>query len=619
MAKSLHHRGPDAAGVHVDGSVALAHARLSILDLRPEANQPMISADGQVAVVFNGEIYNFNELGAELAQHGVRLKTRCDTEVLLELYRHKGPACVNELRGMFAFAIWDRRTRTLMMARDRVGQKPLYYHAGRRGFSFASEVRTLLLDDEVERNVDVVAMTHYMSLGFVPSSQCLFSGVKKVLPGHYVLLRDGKLESHRYWKLDFADYDRRPVREVAADLRDLLDDAVRARMIADVPLGAFLSGGVDSSAIVALMARHSPHPVKTFSIGFDDADFSELEYARLVAEHCRTEHYEEIVRPDAAALLPTLVEQYGEPFSDPSAVPTYCLSRMTRKHVTVSLSGDGGDETFAGYTRYAYERGARLYGRLPKLLVQPIAQALERLPNVGARRKLRELFADIRHRAYRIQLSPEMRYVAEFGNFNRQSLERVAAQSLGLSEIDATAQLLQGIAKQSSARNAVDLLLDIDSNSYLPDDIFVKVDIASMAHSLEVRSPIVDHHVLEFAARLPPSLKLHGFRGKRIFREAVRDLLPPAILRRRKRGFGIPHARWLRGDLRSLARDALLSPQAIGRGYFEREGVKRLLDEHDSGAIDHGLRIWNLLWLELWHRRYIDRTDQRGALRAGGQ
>ncbi|MCA9671885.1 MAG: asparagine synthase (glutamine-hydrolyzing), partial [Myxococcales bacterium] len=354
MAQALSHRGPDAHGSHADGPAALGHARLSIIDLRPEANQPMLSADGEVAIAFNGEIYNFQQLGRELQREGVTLRTRSDTEVILELYRQRGLDFVSALRGMFAIAIWDRRAQRLVLARDRVGQKPLFYYQDAEHLSFASEVRALLCDERVTPRVDTEGLSLYLSLGYVPSCASAFDGIKKVQPGCMLVVDANGVREHRYWKLEYGPARRLPVADEVRTLREKLADAVRARMISDVPLGAFLSGGLDSSTIVAMMAQASDRPVKTFSIGFDDADYSELEHARAVAEHYRTEHYEEVVRPDAVALLPMLVQQYGEPFADPSAVPTYCLSRMTRQHVTVALSGDGADETFAGYTRYAH-------------------------------------------------------------------------------------------------------------------------------------------------------------------------------------------------------------------------------------------------------------------------
>jgi asparagine synthase (glutamine-hydrolysing) len=607
MTRTLHHRGPDYQGGWSSGPIALGHARLSIIDLRPEANQPMLSSDGKLAVVFNGEIYNFREL---ISRFALQPRTRSDTEVLLLLYRRLGLSFVDQLRGMFAFALWDGSTSRLILVRDRIGQKPLFYWSGPRGIAFASEARSLLQDPDLDPRVDLQGLQLYLSLGYVPHTCSAFLGLKKLSPGTFLVLEPGRtVEQRRYWKLDFHRRTKTAdSRALTEELRQRLDQAVRIRMISDVPLGAFLSGGLDSSAVVALMARHSSRPVKTFSIGFAGYEKSELEFARLVAKRYETEHHEEVVSPQATELLPRLVELYGEPFADPSAVPSYCLSRMTRRHVTVALSGDGADELFAGYTRYAHERLSRLYGALPRWLVEPFARSLGALPLRGTGR-VAEALALIRERAQQIQLPAEARYLSQFGNLYPLILRQISGPALRSEPSTSAEAFFADHFSKASATNDVDRLLETDVNTYLTDDVFVKVDIASMAHSLEVRSPMVDHELAEFSATLPPSLKLFGLRGKRLLRRAVSPLLPPRILARRKQGFGIPHARWLRGDLRSLARDTLLSPRALGRGYFERTPLERLLDEHDQGLIDHGLRIWNLLWLELWQRCFIDRPQ----------
>lgn len=609
MTDALHHRGPDAWGVHHAGPVALGHARLAIVDLSPGANQPMLSAAGDVALVFNGEIYNFPALAAELRAAGVPLRTRCDTEVLLELYRHQGLSFVERLRGMFAFALWDGARRRLVLGRDRLGKKPLFFHHGTRGLAFASELQALLVDADIERRVEPRALHAYLSLGFVPGDRSIIQGVQKLAPGTLAVmdmnLDGGQLRHHRYWSLKYAPR-QRPEGEIIEELRHHLFESVSMRLVADVPLGAFLSGGIDSSAVVAVMSRVGAKPVKTFSIGFEEKDYSEVVFARQVAKLYETEHHEEILRPQAAELLPKLVRFYGEPFADPSALPSYLLAQMTRRHVTVALSGDGGDEAFGGYTRYVHEKIAQFFRRLPPALLGPVARFVERRFPGRQAGPLGEFGAAVRTHARRVQMDDVPRYLAQFGNFTGAQLQDLCTPDLQATGASAAEQLFARMLAEGTATDALGRLLELDSQTYLVDDIFTKVDIASMANSLEVRCPLVDHVLFEFAATIPSDLKMPGLRGKWLFRKALADLLPRNILYRRKRGFGIPHARWLRNELRPMLHDTLLSPRMYQRGHLQRAAVERLMAEHDSGQVNHGLRLWNLLWLELWHRTFID-------------
>jgi asparagine synthase (glutamine-hydrolysing) len=605
MTDALDHRGPDASGVYQDGPIVLGHARLAIVDLSADANQPMVSTDGEVAVTFNGEIYNFRDLAAELRASGVRLRTRSDTEVLLELYRQRGLAFVQQLRGMFAFALWDRRRNRLVLGRDRLGKKPLFFHQGQGGLAFASELQALLRDGQIARRVEPRALHAYLALGFVPTGHSIIEGVRKLAPGTLAILEDGNLREESYWKLKFSPR-ARPQRELIEELRHHLFRAVSTRLISDVPLGAFLSGGIDSSAVVAIMSRVGAKPVKTFSIGFEEKDYSEVVFARQVAKLYQTEHHEEIVRPRAADLLPRLVRFYGEPFADPSALPSYLLAQMSRRHVTVALSGDGGDEAFAGYTRYVHEKIARLFRRLPRTFLLPVARFIERRFPGHRAGPLGELGAAVRTHARRVQMGDVPRYCAQFGNFTQEQLEMLCTPTLQAAGAAAAETLFEQLLADSTSTEALGRLLELDTKVYLVDDIFTKVDIASMANSLEVRCPLVDHALIEFAATIPSDLKMKGMRGKWLFRRALADLLPRNILYRRKRGFGIPHARWLRGELRPLLRDTLLSERMYQRGHFQRPAVERLVAEHDSGRVNHGMRLWNLLWLELWHQTFID-------------
>jgi asparagine synthase (glutamine-hydrolysing) len=605
MTDALAHRGPDASAVHQNGPAALGHTRLAIIDLSTDANQPMVSPDGQVTLVFNGEIYNFHDLAVELRAAGVVLRTKSDTEVLLELYRLHGPAFVAKMRGMFAFAIWDAPRRRLVLGRDRLGKKPLFFHLGARGLSFASEMRALLADGDIARKPDLRALHAYLALGFVPTAHAAIEEVRKLPPGAIAIYEGGTLREEKYWQLRFAPK-ARPAGELVEELRHLMFEAVKIRLVSDVPLGAFLSGGIDSSAVVAIMSKVGARPVKTFSIGFEERDFSEVEYARQVAKLYETEHHEEILRPRAAELLPRLVRFYGEPFADPSALPSYLLSEMTRKHVTVALSGDGGDEAFAGYTRYAHEKLAGVFRRLPRALLRPAARLVEKaFPGRGAN-AWGEIGATVRTHARLLQLDEATHYLAQFGNFTPDLLDDLCTPDFAAAGADAGRTLYAETFAAGTATDALARLLELDTQVYLCDDIFTKVDIASMANSLEVRCPLVDHRLIEFAATVPSEMKMRGFRGKWLLRQALGDLLPRQILYRRKRGFSIPHARWLRGELRPMLRDTLSSARFRGRGLFQQATVERLMDEHEAGRVDHGLRLWNLLWLELWFQTFVD-------------
>jgi asparagine synthase (glutamine-hydrolysing) len=565
----------------------------------------MLSVDGDVALVFNGEIYNVRALSEHVRARGVTLRTHGDTELLLELYRLEGLSFFERLRGMFAFALWDRPRRRLLLARDRLGKKPLFFRQGPHGLTFASEMQALLCDRDIERRVDPRALHAYLALGYVPSAYAIIEGVRKLAPGTFAVVEDGQLREERYWRLRFQPR-ARPEGEMIEELRHHLEESVSLRLVSDVPLGAFLSGGIDSSAVVAVMSRVGAKPVKTFSIGFEEKDYSEVVYAREVARLYETEHHEEILRPQASELLPKLVQHYGEPFADPSALPSYLLSQMTRRHVTVALSGDGGDEAFAGYTRYAHEKMTRLFQQLPRPLLEPVARFIQRRFPGRSAGPLGELGASVRTHARRVLMGDVPRYAAQFGHFTREQLESVCTPALQAAGASAGEALFGQLVAESTATDALGRLLELDTRTYLVDDIFTKVDIASMASSLEVRCPLVDHVLIEFAATVPSDAKLRGFRGKWLFRKALRGLLPDRILYRRKRGFGIPHSRWLRGELRPLLRDTLLAPRVYERGHLQRPAVERMMDEHDSGRVDHGIRLWSLLWLELWHRRFVD-------------
>jgi len=609
----LVHRGPDDEGYYIKGQVALGQRRLAILDLAG-GRQPMSNEDGTIWVTFNGEIYNFRELRARLEGLGHRFATRSDTEAIVHAYEQYGPACVKELRGMFAFALWDQPRQTLLLARDRVGKKPLFYAEIDGQWVFASELQALLQHPGLAREVDWTALDDYLTYGYVPAPKTIFRGVHKLPPAHWLTLRlrpggSGGPEVHteRYWQLAYEPKLRLSEEDAADGLLEVLREAVRLRMIADVPLGTLLSGGIDSSIVVALMSQLSDRPVKTFSIGFDDQQFNELPHARRVAERCGTEHHELIVRPNALEVLPTLVRHYGEPYADSSAIPTYYVAKLTREHVKVALNGDGGDECFAGYERYAGGLAADRYGRIPAAVRTAVIEPLSRLIPTSAPRRSR-LRRVRRFLEVAGQPAPQ-RYLRWIGYFSAEG--KAALYSSEFQERLAGYQAeswLFGMWDQlvAAGLDPLDRMLALDVESYLPNDLLVKMDIATMANSLEARSPFLDHEVMEFCARLPAGYKLRGMRLKHLLKKAGKRLLPPETLARRKMGFGVPVGNWMRGELRSWVEDLLLSPRALKRGYFQPEALRQFVWAHLDGRQDQSFQLWALLWLELWHQEFVD-------------
>ena len=613
LCNVLAHRGPDDEGYYIEGPVALGQRRLAILDLAG-GRQPMSNEDGTIWVTFNGEIYNFRELRARLEGLGHRFATCSDTEAIVHAYEQYGPACVKELRGMFAFALWDQPRQTLFLARDRAGKKPLFYAEVDGQWAFASELHALLQHPGLAREVDWAALDDYLTYGYVPAPKTIFRGVRKLLPAHWLTVRlrpdgsgDSDVHVERYWQLAYEPKLRLSEEDAADGLLEVLREAVRLRMIADVPLGALLSGGIDSSIVVALMSQLSDRPVKTFSIGFDDQEFNELPHARRVAERCGTQHHEFIVRPNALEVLPTLVRHYGEPYADSSAIPSYYVAKLTREHVKVALNGDGGDECFAGYERYAGGLAADRYGRIPaavrRLAIEPLSRLI---PAGGSRRsRLRQArrFLEVAGKP-----APE-RYLRWIGYV--RTGEKAALYSADFQEQlaghRAESWLLEMWEQLTAAGlGPLDRMLALDVQSYLPYDLLVKMDIATMANSLEARSPFLDHEVMEFCARLPASYKLRGMRLKHLLKKAGAGLLPPETLARRKMGFGVPVGNWMRRELRSWTEDLLLSPRALKRGYFEPNALRHLVDAHLEGREDRSFQLWALVWLELWHLEFMD-------------
>ena len=608
MCAVIAHRGPDDEGMYVDKNVGLGNRRLAIIDLSPTGHQPMSNEDKSIWITFNGEIYNFPELRERLKKQGHFFSSNSDTETIVHLYEEHGTDCVKHLRGMFAFALWDSGHQRLFLARDRVGQKPLVYTIVNNSLIFGSEIKCILQDPSVKREVDLEAIHHYLTYQYVPSPRTAFSDIKKLPPGHILVCEKGQIKVERYWDLSYAPKVRMAEEEYGERILELLHEATKLRLISDVPLGAFLSGGIDSSSVVAMMSQLSSEPVKTYSIGFEEQSFNELKYARIVAERFGTDHHEFIVKPNAIDVLPRLIWHYNEPYADSSAIPTYYVAKVTRQHVTVALNGDGGDESFGGYERYVANKLADYYQRIPAFIREGmIARLVKKLPESTERR---DMVRRIKRFTAAIPYSPERRYAQWMCHFDNDTKYRLYSPEFRerMAEIDSI-DLLVNIYSKAKAVDFADKTFYADVMTYLPDDLLVKVDIASMAHSLEARSPYLDQRLMEFAASIPPDLKLKGMTTKHILKKALANILPPEILHREKMGFGVPIGRWFRHELKDLAYDILLDPKSVQRGYFAVGFVKKMLDEHVSGKVDHGYRIWALLNLELWHRMFIDSAD----------
>jgi len=606
MCDALRHRGPDDEGFYCHGPVALGQRRLSIIDLAT-GRQPLANEDGSVWVTFNGEIYNFQELRPELERRGHQFATRSDTEVIVHAYEEYGADCVRRFRGMFAFAVWDEKRRTLFLARDRVGKKPLFFGWAGGQFLFGSELQGLLRSPNLAREVAPAAIENYLTYGYIPPPGSIFRGIYKLPPAHHLTIRPGdvpgRAQPERYWQLDYLPKRELGVSEAVEELLDVLGEAVRLRLIADVPLGALLSGGIDSGLIVALMSKLGGRQVQTFSIGFDEGEFNELPGARLVAERYGTKHHELIVRPNTLDVLPKLVRHYGEPFADSSAIPSYYVAQITRQHVKVALNGDGGDESFAGYERYLGNQVADVYQRLPRMLRRGVLEPLSRLIPESLPRRHR--LSQVR-RFLQVAAQPtETRYLHWVGYLTPEQKDDLYTpefreQLAGYDGREWLGQQFEDV--RQSGMNALDTVLATDVRSYLPYDLLVKMDIATMANSLEARSPFLDHKVMEFAARLPARLKVRGSTLKFLLKKAALPLLGREAIGRRKMGFGVPVGEWMRAALRPLIEDTLLCANARTRHLFQIEPLRRMVAEHVRGDRDYSYPLWALLWLELWYR-----------------
>jgi asparagine synthase (glutamine-hydrolysing) len=599
MCRVITHRGPDEQGAVVAGRAALGMRRLSIIDLK-SGQQPIYSEDGSLAIVFNGEIYNYRELKTKLEARGHKFKTNSDTETIVHAFEEYGADCVSHLRGMFAFAIWNKQDESLFIARDRVGKKPLFYALTERGnFVFGSEMKVLLAHGEINREIDFSALDAYLTFGYVPEEFCIFKNVYKLLPGHFLSFKNGEIKTRKYWDFDYKKVSAvKTEAEYVEILREKIKEAVKVRLISEVPLGAFLSGGVDSSSVVAMMSQLSGAPVKTFSIGFNEDSFNELKFARVAAKHFETEHHEFIVTPDLVETVDELVWHFDEPFADSSALPTYMVSKMARDYVTVVLSGDGGDELFAGYTRYVVDRKRSAMANLPPFVRKNLRAVSERLPH-GAKG---------RNYLYNVSLDAVDRYIDSISQYNALRKKSLYSKDFQ-SRLNGNSGTLRyrNIAGSVATGNAIDNLLYLDSKTYLPADILTKVDRMSMAASLEARVPLLDHELIEFVTQIPPDLKMKGFETKYIFKKAMEGIVPSEILYREKQGFGVPIEEWINKGLRGRIHETLLERRTLERGYFEKSYIQTLLDEHSKRRRDHSHALWILWMLELWHRRFLDK------------
>ena len=605
MCDRMHHRGPDSEGYLVDDGVALGMRRLAIIDLLT-GDQPTFNADRSVAVVLNGEIYNYREVRAGLEKRGHKFRTESDTEVLPHLYDEYGRDMVQHLNGMFAFALWDEKRKRLFIARDRFGEKPLYWGVFNRTLMFASEPKVLLAHPAVKPELNLNALRQYLSFDYVPAPLSIYEGISKLPAAHTLTLENGEIKVERYWRLSYET--RQPVPSVAdatEQLRELLAESVKMRLVSDVQLGVLLSGGIDSSMVAALAVRASSETVKTFSIGFAEASFDESQYARAVAKFLGTDHHEERF---SASLAANLVGEIGawmdEPISDPSLVPTYLLSRFTRKHVTVALGGDGGDEIFAGYPMYFGHYMARAYLAVPGFLRRGLVEPMVNLLPV----KTKNLSFDYRARRFitASHYDEVARHHVWFGSFTPDDTEQLLSEEAKRASEPDIYRDARRLFAECDSKNIIERMQSLDTQFYLAEDILTKVDRASMAVSLEVRAPYLDPCVAEFAASLPPSYKLHGYTSKYILKKAAKGLVPPFVWRRGKKGFGVPFAKWLKSELRPLAHD-LLSPERLRRtGLFNPDYVAKLQDEHERGIANHRKLLWTLLSFELWRESFVE-------------
>jgi len=608
MNQVISHRGPDDEGVHIsrDGRVGMGHVRLSIMDLTTRGHQPMNYLD-RYQIVFNGEIYNFIEERQKLEAVGYKFNSNTDTEVILALYDKYGKNCLSHMRGMFAFVIFDEVEQTVFCARDRIGKKPFKYLLKDDVFIFASELKSILTQSDYQREPDYTAIHHFLTLQYCPAPMTGFKDIKKLEAAHYLFinLKTKEVTKERYWDLNYSDKLDYSEKEWKGVLMDKLEESVRLRMISDVPVGAFLSGGVDSSAVVALMSRFSDNPVETFSVGFEEEKYNELKYAKIISQKFRTNHHELIINPQHIELLPEIVKSYEEPYADASALPTYYLNEFTSKNVTVALNGDGGDENFAGYTKYSRYKLSLLLEKFAFLNKYGVNPTLKQL------NKIKKSFFLNRSYKYTNSLlkSDKNRYLDLFCAMTddvKKAYYTEAFQQKINTEL-LTSDLIAQRAAQANTSDKLERILYADMMTYLPDDLLVKIDIASMRHGLESRSPLLDHELLELSAQIPISLKLKGLNGnKYIFKKTFEDILPDEILHRKKKGFSLPINNWLKGDLSGYMQSHLLTKKFKNRNIITQDSMKKMIHLQKTTSVNYADSIWTVLMLELWFEEYFD-------------
>jgi len=598
MQFSLSHRGPDSRGMWTKDSVGLAHTRLAIIDLSENGHQPMCNENGTVWIVYNGEVYNFHDLREELQSKGHHFRSQTDTEVVIHLYEEEGIQCLSRLRGMFAFAVWDDNKRQLFLARDRLGQKPLYYYVDERRLLFASEIKSILASKLVEISPDYQALYQYLCLGYVPHPKTGFRGIKKLPPGHYLVTDGAKVILKPYWSLQVEPSDNEIVNEKEASLKllDLLTEATQMRLVSDVPVGVLLSGGIDSSAVAAIMSRFSSR-IKTFTIGFEDELYDERKEARFLAEKLQTDHHEMVVKPKITDLLPKIARAYDEPFADPSSIPTYCVAQLAGQQVKVVLNGDGGDESFAGYGEYIQGALGTWMKKIPSSAGVFLSRILDR-KRPGKAKSLSQVLA--------LSGQPQalifsyLRLLVPLSHL-RSLLHPDYKKLIG--SIDPVDHLTKNYERLDGG-DIVNTLLAVDRETFLPDDLLFKIDIATMAQGLEARSPLLDHHLVKFVAGLPGNMKLRKFNKKYIFKEALKDILPAEVLNRRKRGFDVPVGHWLKSELLDVCRDVLLTSDLIAE-IFKTDKLNSMFEDHLNDRKDWGRFFWMILMLDLWSKAFL--------------
>ena len=603
MGDTIAHRGPDAHGEYSTGPVGLCHRRLSIIDLSESGNQPMVSSTDKTVIVFNGEIYNFLPLREQLLNEGYQFKTKTDTEVILALYEKHGTQCLQYLNGMFAFAIWDKLKNELFVARDRLGKKPLYFHQSENRFVFGSEIKAILQVPGISKELRNDAIYDFFTYQYVPDPKTIFQSIQKLEPGHYLLINNKGATKHQYWNVSFSSTQSKSEEQICSELFDLISDSVKERMVSDVPLGAFLSGGIDSSAVVGLMASQQEQPITTCSIGFDSKKFDEVTYAKMVAEKFSTNHFEFTVKDNVAQQIAPIAQYFDEPFADPSLIPTYFVSKLARQKVTVALAGDGGDESFAGYQKYSVDQlENRLRGKFPASLRKTLFPMLADIFSHGDHTLFRKATSIL------TTLSASKSYGFYMTNaflsdriWNQVALPELKNDLAGYHPSNITEKHYS----DADTENHLSKILYTDIKTYLPGDILVKVDRMSMANSLEVRAPLLDHKVVEYAAGIPASLKLNGTEKKYILKKTFESLLPNDILYRKKMGFSVPLAQWLRHDIKDFAEQTLFGPNSGIANYFDINQIKQLWESHQTGKRAYSNELWSFLMFEIWWQRYI--------------